>query len=40
MNKSTQEWGIYVGNPAKRVKDRKKDLLDLELKYLNNSITN
>lgn len=40
VNKSTQEWGIYVGNPAKRVKDRKKDLLDLELKYLNNSITN
>lgn len=28
--KSTDPWGIYVGVPAKRIKDRKKDLLDLE----------
>ncbi|MFT5660626.1 MAG: acetyltransferase-like isoleucine patch superfamily enzyme [Sulfurimonas sp.] len=34
--KSTEPWGIYVGNPAKRLKDRKKDLLDLEKQYLNN----
>lgn len=32
--KSTEPWGIYVGNPAKRLKDRKKDLLDLEKQYL------
>ncbi|MCU4418136.1 acyltransferase [Acinetobacter bereziniae] len=36
VNKSTKEWGIYLGNPAKRIKDRKKDLLDLEVKYLKN----
>lgn len=34
VNKSTEPWGIYVGNPAKRVKERKKDLLELELKFL------
>lgn len=32
--KSTQAWSIYVGNPAKKLKDRKKDLLELEKKYL------
>lgn len=34
--KSTEPWGIYVGNPAKRIKDRKKDLLVLEKQYLEN----
>lgn len=34
VNKSTDSWGIYVGNPAKRVKEREKDLLDLEQRYL------
>ena len=34
--KSTEPWGIYVGNPAKRFKDRKKDLLELEKEYLKN----
>ena len=34
VNKSTTPWGIYVGNPAKRVKDRSKDLLVLERKFL------
>ena len=34
--KSTNPWGIYVGNPAKRLKDRKKNLLELEKKYLEN----
>lgn len=33
VNKSTQPWGIYVGNPAKRVKERKKDLLELEKQF-------
>lgn len=31
---STEEWSIYCGVPAKKVKDRKKDLLALEGKYL------
>ncbi len=34
--KSTEPWGIYVGNPVKRLKDRKKDLLELEIEYLAN----
>lgn len=34
VRKSTEPWGIYVGNPAKRLKDRKKDLLILEEQYL------
>ena len=34
--KSTEPWGVYVGNPVKRLKDRKKDLLELEQEYLNN----
>jgi len=31
--KSTEAWSIYVGNPAKKIKDRKKDLLELEKVY-------
>lgn len=34
VRKSTQEWGIYSGIPAKRLKSRKKDLLALEVLYL------
>ena len=34
VNKSTQPWGVYVGNPARRVKERKMDLLELEKKFL------
>jgi len=34
LNKSTEPWGIYVGNPARRVKERKKDLLELEKQFL------
>ena len=34
--KSTEAWGIYIGNPSKRLKDRKKDLLELEIIYLAN----
>lgn len=30
VNKSTDPWGIYVGIPATRIKERKKKLLDLE----------
>lgn len=34
VTKSTEEWSIYVGNPAKRIKARKRDLLNLEKEYL------
>lgn len=34
VTKSTLPWGIYFGIPAKRIKERKKDLLVLEAKYL------
>jgi galactoside O-acetyltransferase/dTDP-4-amino-4,6-dideoxygalactose transaminase len=37
VNKSTEAWGVYVGNPAKRVKERSKNLLELEVQYLNGS---
>jgi acetyltransferase-like isoleucine patch superfamily enzyme len=33
--KPTEPWGIYQGIPAKRVKERKCDLLELEKLYLN-----
>ncbi len=31
---STQPWGIYAGHPARRVKDRSRDLLALEQRLL------
>jgi acetyltransferase-like isoleucine patch superfamily enzyme len=34
VNKSTTSWGIYVGNPATRIKERKQKLLDLEKQFL------
>lgn len=33
--KSTEPWGIYVGIPARKQKDRKKDMLKLLEMYLN-----
>lgn len=33
VNKSTKPWGIYLGSPARRIRDRKKDLLELEKKF-------
>ncbi len=38
VNKSTESWSIYTGNPAQKVKDRKKDLLKLEQAYLSTEI--
>lgn len=35
VNKSLDSWGIYIGAPAKKIKDRKKDLLKLEIEFLN-----
>lgn len=34
INKSLPAWKIYAGIPAKPIKDRKKDLLILELDFL------
>lgn len=34
LTKSTDPWGVYFGIPAKRIKNRKKDLLKLEELYL------
>jgi len=34
VTQSTDEWSIYVGNPAKRIKARRRDLLELEKAYL------
>jgi galactoside O-acetyltransferase len=34
VTKPTEPWGIYVGNPARRVKERARDLLALEARYL------
>lgn len=34
VNKSIDAWGIYVGIPCKRMKERKKDLLEFEKKFL------
>jgi acetyltransferase-like isoleucine patch superfamily enzyme len=34
ISRSTEAWGIYVGSPARRIKNRSKNLLELESKYL------
>jgi galactoside O-acetyltransferase len=34
VTKSTKEWSVYSGIPARRIKTRKKDLLRFEEKYL------
>lgn len=34
VTKSTQPWSIYFGIPARKVKDRKRGLLELERLYL------
>lgn len=34
VTRSTLPWGIYVGNPAQRIKDRRKDLLIHEVNFL------
>lgn len=34
VTKSTDPWSIYFGIPAKRIKERKKDMLKLEAAYL------
>jgi acetyltransferase-like isoleucine patch superfamily enzyme len=34
VRKSTEEWSIYVGNPAKKIKDRSRALLNLEQQFI------
>lgn len=34
VTRSTEPWGIYIGAPAKRIKDRHRDLLEFEQRYL------
>lgn len=34
VTKSTEAWSVYFGNPAKRIKARRRDLLELEKEYL------
>ena len=34
VRKSTEEWSIYVGNPAKKIKNRSRELLKLEKEFL------
>lgn len=34
VTKNTSEWGIYIGVPVVRFKDRKQDLLQLEKKFI------
>lgn len=36
VNKDCKAFGIYFGNPARRIKERKRDLLELELKLHQN----
>ena len=35
VNKSTEPWGIYAGIPARRIKDRSKNLLNLKKDFEN-----
>lgn len=34
VHRNLEAWSIYVGSPARRVRDRERDLLDLEEQYL------
>ncbi len=31
--KDLEDWGIYVGSPVKKIKNRKRDLIELEKRY-------
>lgn len=35
VRKSTEPWSIYIGVPAKKLRNRSRDLLELEKQYLN-----
>lgn len=35
VTKSLDEWGLYAGNPVKRIKDKPKKILESEAEFLN-----
>ncbi len=35
VNKSLEPWGIYVGSPCRKIKDRSKELLEVEKRMKN-----
>ncbi|MCD7769777.1 MAG: acyltransferase [Oscillospiraceae bacterium] len=37
INKSTEPWGIYVGTPARRIREREQGLLEFEKKLTGGS---
>jgi len=37
---STEEWSIYIGSPARRLKARSRDLLNMEAEYLLDEASN
>ncbi|MBT2947723.1 acyltransferase [Vibrio anguillarum] len=38
VTKNTQEWSIYFGSPAKKIKNRRRDLLTLEQECLGSNL--
>lgn len=38
VTRNTQPWGIYTGIPAKRIKEKSRELLKLEKKFIASSI--
>jgi len=38
VSKKTEPWSIYFGVPAKRIKSRSRELLDLEKAYLDSDV--
>lgn len=34
VNRDCQAFGVYAGNPARRIKERKRDFLDLERQFM------
>jgi acetyltransferase-like isoleucine patch superfamily enzyme len=37
VNKDLQDWGVYFGIPVKKIKNRHKDILEFEKKFLKNN---
>jgi Acetyltransferase (isoleucine patch superfamily) len=35
VNRSLESWGIYAGSPCKKIKERKRNLLEMEKSILN-----
>ena len=40
VTKDLSPWGVYIGSPARRLKERKKGLLELEKDFLTNVADN